>query len=150
MKNLFEAAAIDEVKTRLNGLRPESQRQWGTMGVAQMVAHCSGGLQMAVGDIAPPRVLIGRILGGTIKKLAIRNENPLRKSSPTVKELIIKEERDLEKERVILSGLIERFAKGGPAACSKQPHSFFGPMNPDEWAILMYKHLDHHFRQFGG
>ncbi|HYK18636.1 MAG TPA: hypothetical protein VEV37_11470 [Bryobacteraceae bacterium] len=22
-------------------------------------------------------------------------------------------------------------------------------MTPEEWAILMYKHLDHHLRQFG-
>jgi hypothetical protein len=24
-----------------------------------------------------------------------------------------------------------------------------GHMTPDEWAILAYKHLDHHLRQFG-
>jgi hypothetical protein len=24
-----------------------------------------------------------------------------------------------------------------------------GKMTPEEWAILMYKHLDHHLRQFG-
>mgnify|MGYP001794749648 CR=1 FL=1 len=28
-------------------------------------------------------------------------------------------------------------------------HAFFGRMPGQEWAILMYKHLDHHLRQFG-
>jgi hypothetical protein len=30
-----------------------------------------------------------------------------------------------------------------------QAHSFFGRLTPEEWATLMYKHLDHHLRQFG-
>ena len=45
--------------------------------------------------------------------------------------------------------LIDRFAAAGPKGCTTHPHSFFGPLTPDEWAILMYKHLDHHLRQFG-
>jgi len=26
---------------------------------------------------------------------------------------------------------------------------FFGPMMSSEWGRLMFKHIDHHFRQFG-
>jgi len=52
-------------------------------------------------------------------------------------------------ERERLSGLIDKFAAGGAAGCTKNPHSFFGRLTPEEWAILMYKHLDHHLRQFG-
>jgi len=37
----------------------------------------------------------------------------------------------------------------GPAGCTAHPHSFFGRLKPEEWATLMYKHLDHHLRQFG-
>jgi hypothetical protein len=55
----------------------------------------------------------------------------------------------LDKERERLSGLIDKFAAGGEAACTKNPHGFFGKMRAEEWAILMYKHLDHHLRQFG-
>jgi len=48
-----------------------------------------------------------------------------------------------------LCALIDRFAVGGPQCCTKHPHTFFGQMTPEEWATLMYKHLDHHLRQFG-
>ncbi len=48
-----------------------------------------------------------------------------------------------------LSALIDRFAAAGPAGCTTHPHTFFGPLTPQEWAALMYKHLDHHLRQFG-
>jgi transposase InsO family protein len=61
----------------------------------------------------------------------------------------VKHERDFVAERQRLRGLIDRFAAGGPAGCTKHPHSFFGPMTPEEWAALNYKHLDHHLRQFG-
>ena len=50
MKNLFEAARVEEVKERIARLRPDSQRQWGKMNAAQAVAHCSGGLELAVGE----------------------------------------------------------------------------------------------------
>ncbi len=58
-------------------------------------------------------------------------------------------ERDLEAERRRLCGLIEGFVAAGPAGCTTHPHSFFGRLTPEEWAILQYKHLDHHLRQFG-
>jgi hypothetical protein len=149
MKNLFEAATVEEVKERLARLRPDSGRQWGTMNAAQAIAHCSAGLELAVGDRLPPRKLLGRIIGGLVKPLALGNDEPMRRNTPTVKDLVVKDERDLEMERKRLSALIDRFAAAGPGGCTPHPHSFFGRLTPQEWAILMYKHLDHHLRQFG-
>jgi hypothetical protein len=150
MKNLFDPFAVAEIKTRLGALRPESQRQWGSMALAQAIAHCSGGLEFALGDQNPPRVFIGRLVGWAIKPLALGNDQPLRKNSPTAKALIIQDQRDFQVERARLLSMIDRFVHGGHAACTRHPHAFFGPLTPDEWAILMYKHLDHHMRQFGG
>jgi LPS sulfotransferase NodH len=45
--------------------------------------------------------------------------------------------------------MIDRFVAAGPKGCTTHPHSFFGRLTAEEWAILMYKHLDHHLRQFG-
>jgi hypothetical protein len=149
MKNLFEAATVKEVKERLVQLRPHSRRLWGTMNVAQAVAHCSGGMEWAVGDAFPPRMFLGRIIGRFVKPMLLGNEKPMRRNSPTVKSLVVADERDLETERQRLRGLIDRFAAGGPGGCTKYPHSFFGRLTPEEWATLMYKHLDHHLRQFG-
>lgn len=149
MKNLFDAAAVEEVKQRLMSLRPESPRQWGAMTAAQAVAHCCTGLEMAVGEVRPKRALIGRLLGRIIKPLALGDEKPMRRNTPTVPEMVVSDARELDAERRRLIALIDRFAAGGPAACTTHPHSFFGPLTPQEWAVLMYKHLDHHLRQFG-
>lgn len=149
MKNLYDAPTVAKVKERVACLRPDSQPLWGKMNVAQAMAHCSLGLEWAVDDTQPPRMFLGRILGWVVKPLALGNENPMRRNSPTAKSLVVADERDLETERRRLYKLIDRFVAGGPAKCTKHPHSFFGPLRPEEWAELMYKHLDHHLRQFG-
>jgi hypothetical protein len=149
MKNLFETESVNEVKARIENLTPESPRQWGKMNAAQAIAHCAAGLELALGDRTPPRVFVGRLLGGIIKPLALGDDKPMRRNSPTVKGLVMNDERNLENERERLRGMIDRFTAAGPAGCTTHPHSFFGPLTPDEWAVLMYKHLDHHLRQFG-
>jgi hypothetical protein len=149
MKNLFDAATIDEVKARLEKLRPESERQWGTMAPAQAVAHCSAGLEMAAGNINPPRMFLGRVIGRFIKPMALGNDEPIRPNSQTLEGLAVNDKRDLATERKRLCELMDRFAAVGPKGCTTHPHSFFGRLTAEEWAILMYKHLDHHLRQFG-
>jgi Protein of unknown function (DUF1569). len=149
MKNLYEPATLAEVKERLRRLRPDGVRQWGTMNAAQAVAHCAGGLEMALGDRTPPRVPIGRLLGWMIKPLALGNDKPMRQNTPTVPEIVVTDERDLAVERQRLDQLIDRFVAASPSGLTTHPHSFFGRLTPEEWAVLMYKHLDHHLRQFG-
>jgi len=149
MKNLFETGLANHVKQRVAGLRAESERQWGTMNPAQALAHCSLGLQMAMGEIRPRRTLMGRLLGPAIKPKVFGNDEPLRRGSPTADELVIGTERDLNEERGRVTSLIDRFVSGGASVCTTHPHPFFGRLTPAEWATLMYKHLDHHLRQFG-
>lgn len=149
MKNLFETERASEVKQRVAQLRPDSPRQWGKMNPAQALAHCSAAMQMATGESNPPRMFVGRIIGPLIKPMALKEEMPLRRNTPTSKDLLVREERDLETERQRLCTLIDRFASAGPNGCTRHPHTFFGRLTPDEWATLMYKHLDHHLRQFG-
>jgi Protein of unknown function (DUF1569) len=148
MKNLFEASVVEEVKERMTQLRPDSQRLWGKMNSAQALAHCSAAIEMAMGKVRPPRILIGRLLGPLAKKSWIVNGEPMRRNAMTEKSCLVKDERDFVAERQRLRESIDRFATGGPAVCTKHPHFFFGPLTPVEWAALMYQHLDHHLRQF--
>ena len=149
MKNLFDVALANQIKQRMDRLRIDSERQWGTMTVAQTISHCGSGLEMALGEIRPPRAFLGRLIGSLIKPKVLGNDEELRRNTGTVKELIVSGERNLDAERVRLGSLIDRFVSGGPSACTTHPHPFFGPLAPEEWAVLMYKHLDHHLRQFG-
>ena len=149
MRNLDEPSTVQEVKQRIAKLRPDCAAQWGKMNAAQAVAHCATPLEWAVGDIKPKRMLVGRIVAPLIRAKVLGNDDPMRRNAPTSKELIVADQRDLTSECARLAGLIDRFAAAGPAGCTTHPHAFFGALTPEQWAILMYKHVDHHLRQFG-
>jgi hypothetical protein len=148
-RNLFDPAVAQQVKQRLDRLQPDSARQWGSMSAAQAVAHCAASMEWAVGDRIPPRMFWAGILGRMIKSRVLAGDAPFRRNSPTSKDLLVQGDRDLAEERTRLIALIDRFAAAGPPGCTPHPHSFFGPLAPQQWAVLMYKHLDHHLRQFG-
>jgi len=149
MKNIFEAATVEEVKERISQLRPDSERLWGKMNLAQTLAHCSTAIGVAEGKIKSPRILIGRLLGPLAKKSLIVKGEPMRRNAKTDKNCVVADERDFVVERQRLYESLDRFAAGGPEICTKHPHFFFGPLTPIEWAVLNYQHLDHHLRQFG-
>jgi len=149
MKNLYEPGVAKRIDERLAQLKHDSPRQWGKMNAAQAVEHCSRAMELALGDSRPERMFVGRAIGWVIKPMVVGNEKPLRPGSPTAPSLVVADDRDLDVERRRLSELVNRFVACGPAGCTSHPHTFFGRLTPDEWAILMYKHLDHHLRQFG-
>lgn len=84
MKNLFEPSVATEFKERALRLTPDSERLWGKMNAAQVMAHCAGGLELAPRQMRPPRKLIGRIIGPIVKPLVLRDDEPMRWNSPTI------------------------------------------------------------------
>jgi hypothetical protein len=151
MKNLFDPTQADEVKQRIMHLNPESERQWGSMSLVQTLAHCTSAFQMATGSVNPKRAPFpANVLGRLIKPLVLGDDKPFRRNSPSAPELFpATTEGDFEHERAQLIATVDSFATQGAACCSPHPHPFFGPLKPEQWAILMYKHVDHHLRQFG-
>ena len=99
MKNLFAPNDLQALKARIARLQPDSPRQWGKMTVAQALAHCSLGIQTATGELRPPRKLIGRILGPAIKPKVLGDDQPMRRNSPTFKEIIVRNEPDFAPNR---------------------------------------------------
>jgi hypothetical protein len=152
MKNLFDSTLVEDVKQRIMRLRPESERQWGKMPLALVLAHCTSSLQMAMGTINPKRAPFpGYVIGPLIKPLVFGDDKPIRRNSATSPELFTADptQCDFECERTQLIQAIDSFASTGAACCSQHPHPFFGPLKAEQWAILTYKHVDHHLRQFG-
>jgi len=148
MKNLFERETVDEVISRIETLQPATERQWGKMDVAQMMAHCSAALDMASGRLILPRIFIGRLIGPLVKPL-YWNEKPFSHNSPTDKKLVMSDKKDFLREKEQLKRCVRLFYEGGEPKCTKHPHPFFGALTAPQWSRGMYKHLDHHLRQFG-
>jgi hypothetical protein len=95
-----------------------------------------------------PRIFIGRVLAPFIKPI-YTNEKPFSKNNPTDKKLVVSDQRDFLREQEQLKLKVRQFYEGGESQCTRHPHPFFGALTPQEWSRGMYKHLDHHLRQFG-
>ncbi|AOW20176.1 DUF1569 domain-containing protein [Urechidicola croceus] len=149
MNNLYNHSDVNNLLERLKHLTVDSKRQWGTMTVDQMLAHCNVSLETAMGLNFPKRKFIGRIFGKLIK-LKFLDKKPMVKNSITEDFYITdKNNFEFEKERKRAIELISTFYQNGPEKCTTHPHSYFGKLTPYEWAVLKWKHYDHHLRQFG-
>ena len=147
MKHLYDRSVVAELHERIGRLRPDSARLWGTMNVAQALAHCAGAMENALGDTVLPRHPLGRLIGRWAINGFLIKGKPMGKGAPTHPSVIVSDTRDFDVERQRLTHAIDRFASG-PHACTTHPHFFFGPLTPAEWAAFTYIHLDHHLRQF--
>lgn len=148
MNDLFDAAQNRAMLVRLEAIGAGAARGWGKMDVAQMLAHCQVPLEVALGEKQLKRGLIGFLFGKIAKKKLLA-EGAFERGLPTAPSFKITDARDFAREKGRLAGLVSRFAALGPAGLTREPHPFFGPLTPQEWSALQWKHLDHHFRQFG-
>lgn len=146
--SLFNRTDAGNILARLDKIKSNTPRIWGKMTVSQMLAHCSEAMETATGAKHHPRTFLGWLLGPFFKKNYL-GDKPFPKGSPTAKQFIIRGQPDFATQKERLHRLICSFVDGGSEKCTPYPHSFFGKMAPEEWSIAMYKHLDHHFRQFG-
>lgn len=126
---------------------PDSEPLWGKMNVTQMLAHCSSFQDIATGDLTSARSWLGMVVGRFVKPM-FYNDKPLPQNMSTIPDIMITDERDFELERESLIQKIITFQHNGRDQWTAS-HPFFGKLSSDEWGKGIYKHLDHHLRQFG-
>ena len=148
MNNLFNPADRESLSRRLASLDPASPRQWGKMDPAQMLQHCSRGLEAALGDRITEQLFLGKLLAPLVKGLALGPRN-FSRNAPTHPTFVISDRREFDGELTRLATILDRFVQRGPEGIGRFPHAFLGRISGQEWGRLMYKHLDHHLRQFG-
>jgi len=118
------------------------------MDAAQMVAHCAEALEAIEAARPVRRPLHWYLLGPLVKPLAL-GPKPFLRNTATPPAFVVADPRDFDAEMRRLAHLIDRFVQRGADRAARVPHVFFGRLSGDEWGRLMYKHLDHHLRQFG-
>lgn len=148
MESLFNPADRESLSVRLAALEADTRHLWGKMDAAQMLQHCSRGLEAATGDRPMKQLFLGKVLGPFVRRMAL-GKRPLGRNAPTDPSFVVLDVRDFNAERIRLATILDRFIQRGPESAGKATHAFFGRLNGDEWGRLMYKHLDHHLRQFG-
>jgi len=146
--SIFDATERARLLARLDLLRPEGQRLWGKMDPAQMLAHCAVALELPMENAARKQLLIGKLFAPFVRRKYL-GDAPFPKSSPTDPDFVVCAPCDFAAEKTRLGSALARFVERGPESAGQSVHTFFGRMTGAEWGRLVYKHLDHHLRQFG-
>ena len=149
MKSLFNNSDNREIIDRIGKLSPNAKAEWGKMCVDQMLVHAQRPLKVAFSELKLKRSLVGVLFGAMARKKLARKEEPFSKNLPTDGNFIVTDRHSVDEEKKNLVALVLKFAQVGPTGITKDPHPFFGVMTTQEWDTLMWKHLDHHLRQFG-
>jgi hypothetical protein len=150
MPSLYNSSDNQEIINRINKLTPDLKAEWGKMNTTQMLAHADVTMKSALGEVRLKRTLMGVLFGNRYKKKMTSTDEAFQKNLPTSKIFVTAiENKDFETEKKNLIASVQKFARLGPDGASKHPHPFFGHMTPQQWDTLVWKHLDHHLRQFG-
>jgi hypothetical protein len=146
MNTMFDTVVRDDLHRRLKALTPDRKPGWGKFTAPKMVCHLTDGLRMTLGDLAvkPKRT---PLRFPVIKQLVVY-VLPFPKGVPTAPELLARAPAAWNGEIEALGAMIDRFAGRTPSG-AWPAHPALGPLSGRAWGVLTYRHLDHHFRQFG-
>lgn len=146
MTSIFNPNDNQKIIDRINNLSPESQAQWGKMTVTQMFKHTEAAISVAFSEKELKINFLMKLLGRMLKKKVFNSE--FQKNSPTAPEFIFKDNYDFDASKTALIEKFSRFAQG-KQSITLMHHPFWGKMTHDDWDKLMWKHMDHHLKQFG-
>ncbi|WP_291909004.1 DinB family protein [Chitinophaga sp. CB10] len=149
MKTIHNAADRAALITRIQALQETNPAQWGKMTIHQMMYHCILWEDLALNKSQFRQNLIGKIFGRMALRSLTKNDEPLKRSTPTDPSLkvsgnVVQTFPELKAKWITLLQEHEQHAD------TPIMHPFFGKMTGAQVGILAYKHTDHHLRQFGG
>ncbi len=117
------------------------------MNASQMLCHIADQMRCALGDIPVterPNPLRNRVL-----RLLIVFAPPWPKGRiPTAPEMKTTPPAGWEEDQAAVHQLLLRAAERGERG-DWSSHPAFGRLSGREWGWLIYRHMDHHLRQFG-
>lgn len=148
MPNARAAETHDELARRIGALDPGRAPRWGRLDASRMVCHLIDSLEMATGARAVRLKPLWPFRVFPLKHLVL-HALPMPRGAPTAPELLAtRPSPTFDADRARLLALLQTFAAmpdAGPGAV----HPLFGRLGHAKWGALVYKHMDHHLRQFG-
>ena len=132
---------------RLTRLTADAKPAWGRLNASGMLAHVNDSYRMALGDLCVKSKNLP-LRFPPIKQLIIY-AMPFPKSAPTAPELIARcDGANLAEEQKAYVELLARLA-AVTTETRLQDHPAFGKLTHRAYGVLIARHTDHHFRQFG-
>lgn len=146
--DIWDKKTADALCARIDLLTPDAQPLWGKMNVAQMLGHCCVPYAQALGSGTARAPIYLRVIMLLFYKRRMTNDVPYKQGLLTVRAMIMPPDSMFEPNRERLKELIHQFSAKGRLFFEGRRHYGLGPLTSDEWNNMMYKHVDHHLRQF--
>lgn len=148
MRTITNSATETAILSRLAVVQPDSPRVWGTMTPAQMLLHCRKQIGLGTGKVAAKAMFPSFIQWLAKQTFGFRLS--WSRNLPTAPEMVAygNDGLDFGEEMSALRDTISAFI-ALPENAQMEGHPIFGKMTKEEWGKIIYKHLDHHLRQFG-
>ncbi|CAM4231463.1 DUF1569 domain-containing protein [Cytophagaceae bacterium 50C-KIRBA] len=147
--SIFNSETSQEIFIRIDALHPDSPALWGKMNVAQMLAHLCVPYEQIKGENTQQVPWFMKFILKLFLKKTLTNEVPYQKNAPTAPAFIKVNQHEFEWEKNRLKAYISEIEKMGAEQLCQQPSLSLGMLNETEWNNMLYKHLDHHLKQFG-
>lgn len=152
MKNILKISDLRKLQQRISAITPESQRQWGTMTVQQMLCHTTDQIRLALAQKPATEtaswfnrtiaiqlaLLLPKIPKGIIAPIDMAQDTGGLGTKPTT----------FANDHKLLLTAVDEFVKK-PIGYAFSAHPGYGPLNRGQYGRFIYLHLDHHLRQFG-
>ncbi len=148
MESVLDASNLKDFVKRAENVQEKTLQSWGKMNAAQMFQHLNKSIAFLFTDEKVKRMFAGRIIGKLILKKALKEATPISKNSPTAPSFVADTSVDFNAEKSLFLKRLQQFSSFTEADFEGKIHPFFGKMTGNQWNVLIYKHLDHHFKQF--
>lgn len=146
-KNILHEADRTELLRRLNNISAEDRPRWGTMNAAQLFDHLVKYQQMVLGT--RPVKKIGNALTAALLRWWFLGNRRFPKSLRTAKQLLPTDPGTVEQAKSEHQTLFNEVLQKLQAGQEMPPSPIFGKLTNRQLGHIIYKHLDHHARQFG-
>lgn len=145
LPTLLNANDRSQLIERLRRVRADEKPAWGKLDAPRMICHLKDQLRVALGDA--PTNPVHHLLSRTVLKFLVVETGfkPPRGKIETAPEMLQSTPSSWSSDVSAVVDLIERVGAGNARAI----HPMFGPLTPEQWGRLCWKHTDHHLVQFG-
>lgn len=151
--SVFDPHDYKTLVSRIQALNSENRPEWGEMTIEQMLCHCADPIRDLLGIRNPDNLELGSTQRAAIREY-LTSEVPFDHSAPTLE--VYKQggegkgtpPTDFEHDRMLLLDLLDLFSQV-PQYQQLQLHPAAGSLSRDQAGIFLWKHTDHHLRQFG-
>jgi hypothetical protein len=145
-KTIFDVATRNSLRARIATLRPDSPRKFGKMNPAQMMCHLEDSISCATGR-TPTKAKKSAMSSRFLRWLIIYVIPWPKGKAETVPEMMLTQPGEFERDKQRLVSALDEAAQRG-ASTSWATHPAFGDLTGRDYGTLIYRHFDHHLKQF--